>query len=77
VAAAQGLRRDYPGLGIDIVRADFETQLGLLPRDGRARLVAFLGGTVGNLEPAPAVTSLPRCGPRCTPVSTSCSAPTW
>ena len=30
--------------------ADFEHQLALLPRDGR-RLVAFLGGTIGNFEP--------------------------
>ena len=30
--------------------ADFEHHLDLLPRDGR-RLIAFLGGTIGNLDP--------------------------
>jgi L-histidine N-alpha-methyltransferase len=42
----------YPGLSLGAVRADFTTQLDALPTGGR-RLVAFLGGTVGNLEPAP------------------------
>ena len=54
--AAAGLVRDYPALRIDAVRADFEHQLHVLPgaAPGPAgrRLVAFLGGTVGNLEPA-------------------------
>lgn len=53
VAAAQALRRDYPELDIDIVRADFETQLDLLPHGSGGRMIAFLGGTLGNLEPAP------------------------
>jgi len=48
--AALGLSRDYPDLEITIVRADFESQLGLLAGQGR-RMVAFLGSTIGNLEP--------------------------
>ncbi|WP_026549484.1 L-histidine N(alpha)-methyltransferase [Arthrobacter sp. Br18] len=44
------LSRDYPDLALQAVAADFESQLQLLPRDGR-RMIAFLGGTIGNLEP--------------------------
>ncbi|MHA7156381.1 L-histidine N(alpha)-methyltransferase [Arthrobacter sp. TMN-50] len=44
------LSREYPDLTLHAVAADFESQLQLLPRDGR-RMVAFLGGTIGNLEP--------------------------
>jgi L-histidine N-alpha-methyltransferase len=49
--AAEALRAEYPGLGVHAVVADFEHQLDRLPRGGR-RLVAFLGGTIGNLVPA-------------------------
>lgn len=50
--AAGQLRRRYPQLVIDLLRADFTTHLERLPAPGH-RLVAFLGGTIGNLEPAP------------------------
>lgn len=50
VEAGESLVADYPGLQVDGVLADFELHLDRLPRDGR-RLVAFLGGTIGNLEP--------------------------
>ncbi|MBP2703074.1 L-histidine N(alpha)-methyltransferase [Microbispora sp. RL4-1S] len=50
-AAADRLARRYPSLAVRPVRADFEHQLSALPRTGR-RMVAFLGGTVGNLPPA-------------------------
>ena len=46
------LVRDHPGLVVNAVMADFEHQLGVLPV-GERRLTAFLGGTVGNLEPGP------------------------
>ncbi|WP_252374948.1 MULTISPECIES: L-histidine N(alpha)-methyltransferase [unclassified Nonomuraea] len=49
-AAAQRLAERYPGLAVRAVCADFERHLRLLPRTGR-RMVAFLGGTIGNLEP--------------------------
>ena len=45
------LAADYPGLELHGVVADFEHHLVLLPAGGR-RLVAFLGGTIGNLDPA-------------------------
>lgn len=49
--AAVALTADYPELEIAPVAADFETDLHRLPGEGR-RLVAFLGGTIGNLMPA-------------------------
>jgi L-histidine N-alpha-methyltransferase len=49
--AAAGLMWEYPGLAVHAVIADFEQHLGLLPTAGR-RMVALLGGTVGNLVPA-------------------------
>jgi L-histidine N-alpha-methyltransferase len=50
--AAVMLHERYPDLRLQAVVADFESQLRLLPQEGR-RMVAFLGGTIGNLEPAP------------------------
>jgi L-histidine N-alpha-methyltransferase len=52
--ACAALARHYPGLRITAVRADFDTQLEVLPvpPGGGRRLVAFLGGTIGNLAPA-------------------------
>ncbi|MFC4588604.1 L-histidine N(alpha)-methyltransferase [Sphaerisporangium corydalis] len=47
--AAHRVADAYPGLAIWAVCADFERHLARLPRVGR-RLVAFLGGTVGNLD---------------------------
>lgn len=41
---------EYPTLDVHAVCGDFERHLNLLPGGGR-RLVAFLGGTVGNLRP--------------------------
>ena len=58
--AGDRLAERYPRLDLHAVRADFTTQLGDALHDGRTggqdagrRLVAFLGGTIGNLEPAP------------------------
>jgi L-histidine N-alpha-methyltransferase len=48
--AATALSNDYPGVTISAVVGDFHRHLGLLPNDGR-RLFAFLGGTIGNLDP--------------------------
>ena len=50
--ASDALHAEYPGLRIDPFVGDFERDLGAIPRRGR-RMVAFLGSTVGNLEPAP------------------------
>ena len=52
IAAAEAITGDYPDLDVHAVVADFEAHLELLPA-GPSRLVAFLGGTIGNFEPAP------------------------
>ncbi|MGW3039579.1 L-histidine N(alpha)-methyltransferase [Kitasatospora sp. NPDC001159] len=49
-AAGAALATEYPGLAVHGVLADFTARLGL-PPDGGPRLVAFLGGTLGNLLP--------------------------
>ena len=49
--ASDALRREYPGLEVHPVVGDFDADLGAIPSDGR-RLVAFLGGTIGNFKPA-------------------------
>jgi L-histidine N-alpha-methyltransferase len=49
--AAERLARQYPRVSVHAVVGDFERHLGHLPRGGR-RLVAFLGGTIGNFKPA-------------------------
>jgi L-histidine N-alpha-methyltransferase len=48
--AGDAILADYPGLEVHAVLADFEHHLDRLPGGGR-RLVAFLGGTIGNLLP--------------------------
>ena len=56
VDAGEALSRDYPGLAVHAVAADFEHHLDRIPDEpGRAGrdLTAFLGGTIGNFEPAP------------------------
>ena len=52
VEAAHRVLASYPGLSVRAVVSDFEEHLGL-PGSPGARLVAFLGGTIGNLEPGP------------------------
>lgn len=49
--AVATLAAEYPRADVRGVVGDFQRHLGHLPADGR-RLVAFLGGTVGNLLPA-------------------------
>jgi L-histidine Nalpha-methyltransferase len=49
--AAHALAEEYPGLAVTAVIGDFHRHLDRLPAPGR-RLFAFLGGTVGNLDPA-------------------------
>jgi L-histidine Nalpha-methyltransferase len=48
--AAKALARDYPGLPVHAVIGDFHQHLDRLPAGGK-RLIAFLGGTIGNLDP--------------------------
>lgn len=49
-AAGPELAARYPGVRVDAVVGDFERHLGRLPMEGTT-LVAFLGGTIGNLDP--------------------------
>ncbi|GAA4240436.1 L-histidine N(alpha)-methyltransferase [Actinomadura meridiana] len=49
--AAKGIAADHPGLTVRTVVADYEQHLHLLP-GGDRRLIAFLGGTIGNQPPA-------------------------
>ena len=54
-ASATDIAAAYPGTRVHGIAGDFVRHLPRIPRrpaDGR-RLVAFLGGTLGNLEPAP------------------------
>ncbi len=48
--AVDGLAVDYPGLSVQGVVGDLTRHLGCIP-DGSDRVVAFLGGTIGNLVP--------------------------
>jgi L-histidine N-alpha-methyltransferase len=45
--AADEIARRYPGLAVEAVVGDFTLHLAQLPGGGR-RMVAFLGGTIGN-----------------------------
>ncbi len=49
-AAAATLAEEYPEVEVRAVVGDFERHLGTIPSGGR-RLIAFLGGTIGNLAP--------------------------
>ncbi len=49
---ARAVQREYPGTDVHAVVGDFEQHLVFVPRGG-SRLVAFLGGTIGNLAPEP------------------------
>ena len=68
-AAGKALSAEYPGLDVRAVVSDFEERLGF-PADGEApapRLVAFLGSTIGNLEPGQRAAFLARVRDRLRP----------
>ena len=48
--ASKQVVEEYPGVEVHAVVGDFERHLSELPTGGR-RLIAFLGGTIGNLRP--------------------------
>jgi L-histidine N-alpha-methyltransferase len=48
--AATGLSEEFPTLDIHVVIGDFHRHLAEIPSGGR-RMIAFLGGTIGNLNP--------------------------
>jgi len=56
--ATNALAAEYPGLSIAPFVGDFERDLAAVPPGGR-RMIAFIGSTIGNLEP-PARSSLLR-----------------
>jgi L-histidine N-alpha-methyltransferase len=68
--AADGLMTEYPGLAVHAMVSDFEESLGF-PADtaenGGARLVAFLGSTIGNMVPAERAAFLGRVRARLRP----------
>jgi L-histidine Nalpha-methyltransferase len=49
--AAETIAAKYPTLTVEPVVADFTESLGPLPGEAGRRLVAFLGGTIGNFYP--------------------------
>jgi L-histidine N-alpha-methyltransferase len=48
---AEELTREYPGLRVHGVIGDFERHLDRVPPAAGPRVVAFLGGTIGNFPP--------------------------
>jgi L-histidine Nalpha-methyltransferase len=48
---AELLVEEYPGLDVRGLVCDFEHHLERIPDAGERRLIAFLGGTIGNLYP--------------------------
>jgi L-histidine N-alpha-methyltransferase len=50
-ACASALTEEYPGLRVHGVIADFERHLDRVPDPIGPRIVAFLGGTIGNFPP--------------------------
>jgi L-histidine N-alpha-methyltransferase len=50
-ATADAIADEHPDITVAGVVGDFRRHLGLLPTGGR-RLIAFLGGTIGNMKPA-------------------------
>jgi L-histidine N-alpha-methyltransferase len=60
--AGDALAVEYPGLQVHAVVADFEEHLGLPPAASAAgaRLVAFLGSTIGNMVPGERASFLSR-----------------
>lgn len=50
--AGEAVSAEYPGVDVHAVVGDFTRHVAELPTGG-SRLVAFLGSTIGNFEPAP------------------------
>ncbi len=48
--AARQVATEYPGVAVHAVVGDFERHLAHIPTAGE-RIVAFLGGTIGNFDP--------------------------
>src|SRR5438552_3162393 len=50
-AEQRSLTEEYPGLQVHGVIGDFERHLEHVPAAAGPRIVAFLGGTIGNFPP--------------------------
>ena len=48
--AAEAVAAEYDGIDVHAIVGDFEHHLGRIPVEGK-RVIAFLGGTIGNLPP--------------------------
>ena len=48
--AAESIEREYDGIDVQAIVGDFDHDLHSLPTDSR-KLIAFLGGTIGNFAP--------------------------
>ena len=72
--AAAAVVSEYPGVSVHAVAGDFERHLDRLPGGGR-RLVAFLGGTIGNLLPEPRARFLEEIAAGSEATTRSCSEP--
>jgi Uncharacterized conserved protein len=76
--AAKELVGDYDGLRVHGVIGDFERHLDRVPAAGESpRLVALLGGTIGNFPPGTRRALLRKIGALLGPGTACCSAPTW
>jgi L-histidine N-alpha-methyltransferase len=49
--AASAVSSEYDGIEVHAIVGDFEHHLGRIPREGQ-RVIAFLGGTIGNFHPS-------------------------
>jgi L-histidine Nalpha-methyltransferase len=49
--ATEALAGEYPSLRIAPILGDFEQDLGLIRGTGGRRMIAFIGSTIGNLDP--------------------------
>jgi L-histidine N-alpha-methyltransferase len=50
VGTAEAVAHEHPAVEVHAVVGDFRRHLGAIPTTGR-RMIAFLGGTIGNLQP--------------------------
>ncbi len=59
--SSAALTAEYPSLQVSPFVGDFECDLAAIPADGR-RSIAFLGSTIGNLEPSARASFLKQIG---------------
>jgi L-histidine N-alpha-methyltransferase len=67
--ASEALAAEYPGLKIRPLVGDFEHDLAAIPGSGR-RMIAFLGSTIGNLDPPARASFLKQVGAALGPADT-------